>query len=134
MLLEKIHEEMVKALKEKATQRLGVLRLLLAEVKNEAFKEGKKRTEEEVVLAYHKKLVKSEEEFGGTSEAFRDQVRFEIQTVSEFLPKLYSQDEVVEQLKALEKDGMVVELKTVMPLFKGKADSKMVQDVIRNWK
>jgi uncharacterized protein YqeY len=63
-LLETLQEEMKKAMREKASDRLQVLRLLISEIKNEAYKEGKKRDSLEVVMAYHKRLVKAKEDFG----------------------------------------------------------------------
>jgi len=139
MILEKIQEEMKQAMRDKAADRLSVLRLIVADIKNEAFKEGKKRTEDEIVLAYHKRLVKAKEEFEARSfcdskgEAYLFQLGFEIKVTEEFLPKLLSEDEVREQVKALEAQGTTVDMKSIMPLFKGKADSKIVQNIIKGW-
>ena len=133
MILEKIQEEMKQAMRDKATDRLSVLRLIVADIKNEAFKEGKKRTEDEIVLAYHKRLVKAKEEFGSKSETYSSQLDFEIKVTEEFLPKLFSEEEVREQIRALEAQGTVVDMKSIMPVFKGKADSKIVQNIIKGW-
>jgi uncharacterized protein YqeY len=133
MVLETIQAEMNKALKSKASERLGILRLLISEIKNEAFKEGKKRTEDEVLLAYHKRLVKAKEEFGEKQPAFGEKLDAEIKVVAEFLPKFLSEEDVRKQLQELAASGTPISLKTVMPLFKGKADSKMLQEIVKNW-
>lgn len=132
MLLEKIQAEIKQAMRDKAADRLGVLRLIVADIKNEAFKEGKKRTEDEVVMAYHKRLVKAKDEFGSTSEAYLKQLEFEIKVTEEFLPKLMTEDEVREQIKVLAEKG-TIDMRSIMPFFKGKADPRIVQNLIKNW-
>lgn len=133
MLLEKLQSEMKQAMKDKATERLGVLRLIIADIKNEAFVKGNKRSEEDVVRAYHKKLVKAKEEFGDRDASFKQHLEFEIKVAEEFLPKLLSEDEIRLHLKELEASGTPIVLKTVMPLFKGKADPRIVQALIASW-
>jgi uncharacterized protein YqeY len=133
MLLEKIQSEMKQAMRDKAPERLSVLRLLIADIKNEAFKEGKKRTEDEVVMAYHKRLVKAKEEFGGTSDAYGTKLDFEIKVVEEFLPTLLTEDEVRDEMRLLSLQGTTIDMKSIMPIFKGKADPRVVQNLIKNW-
>jgi uncharacterized protein YqeY len=133
VLLEKIQDEMKHALKNKESERLSVLKLLIAEIKNEAFKEGKKRDESEIVMAYHKRLTKAKDEFGSSNAAYGDKLTFEIDIVEEFLPKLLSEDEIRSQLKELESTGTPIDLKTIMPMFKGKADSRVLQGIVKNW-
>jgi uncharacterized protein YqeY len=129
-MLDRLHENIKTAMRNKDTERLGVLRMLLSEVKNEAFKEGKKRTSEEVIMAYHKKLTKIKEEFASKT-TFVESVAKELQIVSEFVPTMMSADEVIEFLKNANLSE--VTMKTAMPLLKGKADSKTVQDVVASW-
>ena len=133
MILEKIQSEMKQAMRDKAAERLSVLRLLIADIKNEAFKEGKKRTEDEVVMAYHKRLVKAKDEFGGTSDAYGSQLDFEIKVVEEFLPTLLTEDEVRDEMRLLSLQGTTIDMKSIMPIFKGKADPRVVQNLIKNW-
>ena len=126
---EVLHQEMIKALRGKDALRLSVIRMLMSELKNEDKATGKKRTEEEVCLAYHKKLVKAVDMFPENKKA---ELRAEIKIVEEFLPKLMSKDEVINFIKANVKPEEV-NMKTVMPLLKGKADSSVVKDVVDNW-
>lgn len=132
-LLETLQGEMKKALREKASDRLQVLRLLISEIKNEAYKEGKKRDSLEVVMAYHKRLVKAKEDFGDKNQTYSDNLAAEIKIIEEFLPTLMSEDELKNELVALAGSGTKIDLKTVMPLFKGKADARMLQTMIKNW-
>jgi len=124
---------MKEAMREKNAARLSVLRLLIAEVRNESFSTGKKRSEEEVVFAYLKRLTKAKEEFGDRDAVFKEKLNFEISVVEEFLPKLLTEEELRSKIKELELSGTPISLKTVMPVFKGKADAKMLQGIILNW-
>ena len=125
---EKLHEEMKTAMRDKNAKRLSVIRMLMADLKNEDKSAGKKRTEEEVCFAYHKKLVKALDLF---PEDKRAELKDEIKIVEEFLPKLMSKDEVIAFIKENVKEE--VSMKTVMPLLKGKADSQVIKEVIDNW-
>ena len=86
-MLSRLQEAMVAALRAKDTERLSVIRMLISEVKNEAYKEGAKRSAEEVVAGYLKKLNKAAEEFASKSE-FVDKVKKEIKIVSQFPPSI----------------------------------------------
>jgi hypothetical protein len=44
-----------------------------------------------------------------------------------------SEDELKNELVALAASGTSIDLKTIMPLFKGKADARMLQTMIKNW-
>jgi hypothetical protein len=122
---------MKKALKAKETVRLNVVRMLISEIKNEAVSAAeKKRTPEEVVAAYLKKLSKAKAEFSSRADYVAG-LDAEIKVVEEFLPKMMSKDEIIAFIKSNVTD---VQMKTVMPLLKGKADGKLIADIIANWK
>ena len=124
-----LHDQMISAMKDKNAKRLSVIRMLMSEIKNEEKSSGKKRTEEEVCFAYHKKLIKALDMF---PEDKKVELREEIKIVEEFLPKLMTKDEVVSFIKANVKPEEV-NMRTVMPLLKGKADSQMIKEIIDNW-
>ncbi|MDP9172562.1 MAG: GatB/YqeY domain-containing protein [Planctomycetota bacterium] len=99
-LLAKLQEDMKIALKAGQKDRLGVIRMLLSDVKNIDLA-PKPTTAEEVVAAYGKKLHKSQEEFEKLGKP--DEVKklaFEISVVEEYLPKKAS----TEQTEALVQD------------------------------
>jgi uncharacterized protein YqeY len=127
-IAEKLHEEMKTAMRGKNAKRLSVIRMLMSELKNEDKATGKKRTEEEVCFAYHKKLIKAVDLF---PEDKRAELKDEIKIVEEFLPKLMSKDEVIAFIKENVKEDVC--MKTVMPLLKGKADSQVIKEIIDNW-
>jgi hypothetical protein len=86
-LLTRLQEDMKTALKAGQKDRLAVVRMLLNEVKNIDLA-SKPTTAEEAVVAYAKKLRKSQEEYqklGKKEEA--DRFNAEIAIVDEYLPK-----------------------------------------------
>ena len=86
-LLAKLQEDMKAAMKSGQKDRLGVIRMLISDVKNIDLA-PKPITAEETVAAYGKKLRKSVEEYeklGKPAEV--EKLRFEISVVDEYLPK-----------------------------------------------
>ncbi|MEI6092660.1 MAG: GatB/YqeY domain-containing protein [bacterium] len=124
-----LHDQMIIAMKEKSVKRLSVIRMLMTELQTEEKSSNKKRTEEEVCFAYHKKLVKALDIF---PEDKKVELREEIKIVEEFLPKLMTKEEVVAFIKSNIKPEEV-NMKTVMPLLKGKAESQVIKEIIDNW-
>jgi uncharacterized protein YqeY len=89
-LLSKLQEDMKSALKAGQKERLGVIRMLLSDVKNIDLA-PKKTTAEEAVASYGKKLRKSIEEYekyGKTQEV--KQLREELVIVDSYLPQKLS--------------------------------------------
>ena len=86
-LLIRLQEDMKTALKAGEKDRLGVIRMLLSDVKNIDLMPSKP-TAEQAVEAYAKKLRKSQEEYqklGKSAEV--DKLKFEIGVVEQYLPK-----------------------------------------------
>lgn len=130
-MLDKLQAAMKQAMLAKEADRLSVIRMLISEVKNEAFTTQKKRTADEVVTAYLKKLTKAKEEFASSAE-FVAKVEAEIKIVSEFLPKALTEEDIRKLIA--EAHLAEVSMKTVMPLLKGKVfDGKLAQSMVANW-
>lgn len=92
-LLNRLTDDMKAALKAGQKDRLGVIRMLLSDVKNIDLMPNKP-TAEQVVEAYGKRLRKSLEEYqklGKQDEV--DKLKFEIGVVDEYLPKKASPEE-----------------------------------------
>ena len=125
-MLDRLQEEMKKALKVKDTDRLNVVRMLISEIKNESFKSGIQKTAEEVVTAYRKRLSKAKEEFIDRKE-FVEKIEKELKVVDEFLPKQMSKEEILEFLKTFPEEKT---MRNVMLILKGKVDGKLVKDIL----
>lgn len=92
-LLARLQEDMKTALKAGQKDRLGVIRMLLSDVKNVDIMPGKP-TPQAVVEAYAKKLRKSLEEYVKLNKTDQiNQLKFEIGVVDEYLPKKASEEE-----------------------------------------
>ena len=92
-LLTRLQEDMKTALKAGEKDRLGVIRMLLSDVKNIDLMPSKP-TAEQAVEAYAKKLRKSQEEYqklGKSAEV--DKLKFELGVVEQYLPKKASPEE-----------------------------------------
>jgi len=92
-LLTRLQEDMKTALKSGQKERLGVIRMLLSDVKNIDLMPNKP-TEQQAVEAYGKRLRKSLEEYeklGKADEAAK--LKGEIGIVEEYLPKKASAEE-----------------------------------------
>ena len=86
-LRERLQEDMKSAMKSGQKDRLGVIRMLLNDVKNIDLA-PKPTTAEEAVAAYGKKLKKSVEEYERLGKAAEVQkLKFEISVVDEYLPQ-----------------------------------------------
>ncbi|MDB5322310.1 MAG: hypothetical protein JWN40_3941 [Phycisphaerales bacterium] len=92
-VLAKLQEDMKAAMKSGQKERLGVIRMLISDVKNIDLA-PKKISEEEAVAAYAKKLRKSAEEYekiGRPTEVA--QLKAELAIVEEYMPKKASAEE-----------------------------------------
>ncbi len=99
-LLQRLQEDMKVAMKSGQKDRLGVIRMLISDVKNVDLMPGKP-TPQQAVEAYGKKLRKSLEEYeklGQKQQA--DQLRFEISVVEQYLPKKASEEETAKLVDA----------------------------------
>ena len=143
-LKEQLTEDMKTAMKAKEAgkQRLGVIRLVRGAVRQMEI-DGKKELDDAGVLAVLSKEVKqrrdSIEEFrkGGREDLVK-QNEEEIAILMEYLPQQLSEDEVRSLVKeavtasgASSPKDMGKVMKLLMPKVKGRADGKLVNDLVR---
>jgi uncharacterized protein YqeY len=99
-LLTRLQDDMKAAMKSGQKERLGVIRMLLSDVKNIDL-DPRKPTAEDAVGAYAKKLRKSMEEYEKIGKA--DEVaklRAEIAVVDEYLPKKAGREDTEKLVEA----------------------------------
>lgn len=140
--IDTVRSEMMAAMKAKDKERKDALSALLTALKNKAIDKRQDLTEEEeneVVL----KEIKSANETIDTTPADRtdiiDQCKFRIRVFQEFAPKMMDETEIKEVIKAVlaelgmdaptGKDKGTI-MKSLMPRVKGKADGKLVNQVL----
>jgi len=140
-LVEKIDQEIIKALKGGEKYRLTVLRGLKSDLKYKQIGTGKDLPVElviEVLSSAAKRRRESIEQYRkGDRDDLVKQEEFELTVITEFLPKQLSEDELRELVKsAVEEAGatspkqMGQVMKVLMPKIKGRADGKMASRLI----
>lgn len=140
--IDTVRSEMMAAMKAKDKERKDALSALLSALKNKAIDKREDLTEEEeneVVL----KEIKSANETIDTTPADRtdiiDQCKFRISVFQEFAPKMMDESEIKEVIQGVlnelgidapaAKDKGTI-MKNLMPKVKGKADGKLVNQVL----
>ncbi len=141
-LVGRIKDDLKNSLKTGASERVGVLRLLLSEINNkQKEKSGAANTpltDAEAVAVFQKEAKKRKEAI----ELFRkgnrgDLVKkeeAELMVIQEYLPKALSESEiktVIEKLAATGLNDFNSLMKEAMKELKGKADGKMVGEIIK---
>lgn len=137
-----IRGEMVAAMKAKDKQRKDVLSLLLAELKNVEINNRTPLTDEEgdqVILKQIKQLNETLSMTPADRQDIIDECNFSISVLKEYAPKMMDEGEIKtvieETLRELSIDKPTPKekgaiMKVLMPKVKGKADGKLVNEVL----
>lgn len=136
-LLTRLQDDMKTAMKSGQKERLGVIRMLISDVKNIDL-DPRKPTAEDAVAAYAKKLRKSLEEFekiGKGDEVTK--LRSEIAVVDEYLPKKAGREETERLVDAFLADKSYTEkqvgqaMGAFMKAHGGQVDAGVANQVIK---
>ena len=126
-LKQQLKDAHIKAMKEKDTLRKNLFSVLLGEVKNQEIS-GVESTDENVLLVI-RKMEKT------LLQVNTQESQLEIECIKPFLPSLMSEDKVREILTSLIDSGVSKNMGELMKNFnsqyKGKADNKIVSQVIK---
>jgi len=139
---EKLTEDMKGAAKEKAKARLSTIRLALAAIQNKEKELRKELSEEEIIQVISgliKKGKESIEQFkAGQRADLVDKEEKEIEVLQVFMPQQLTPEELeVEIAKAVEEAGasapqdMGKVMKVLMPRIAGRAEGKVVNELVR---
>lgn len=140
MKLETLQKDMITAMKEKNKDRKETLAALISASKNLAIaKMSKDNISEDIVNDAIMKELKAAKEQIDTCPAERTDLleayRYRLSVIEEYAPKMMSEDEIKEFINsnyadviATKNKGMI--MKTIMPALKGKADGKLINQVI----
>jgi uncharacterized protein YqeY len=141
-LIDRIKEDLIRSMKAKDGTRVSVLRLLLASIKNREIEKKEALTDEEVLAEIASAAKRRKESL----EAFREGERqdlvekeeAELVILEEYLPEQISEEEVrrtvqdvVAEVGAQSPSDLGKVMKELMPRLKGKADGKMVNQIVR---
>ena len=126
-LKQQLKDAHIKAMKEKDTLRKNLFSVLLGEIKNQEIS-GVESTDENVLLVI-RKMEKT------LLQVNTPESQLEIECIKPFLPSLMSEDKVREILIGLIDSGVSKNMGELMKNFnsqyKGKADNKIVSQVIK---
>ena len=137
-LKERIQEDIKTAMKAKDAARLSVLRMIMAEIKNQQAQVNlREELPEEVVLkvvgSYQKKLTKSLDDYP-VGDA-RNALLSEIKVIDEYLPQKASEEQTrkaVDKVLASTADrNFGVVMKLVIAELQGQGDGKLVSSIIK---
>jgi uncharacterized protein len=140
-LKQQLTEDMKTAMKAKDKVRLSIIRMIKNEIDKREIDTRKELTEAEAIEAVtsYKKVVSQQLEYAvNANEQERiDEFNYELQVVNQYLPQQLTEDEVKKIVQSLidvngfsgVKDKGAL-MKVLMPEVKGKADGKLVSDVV----
>ncbi len=141
-LLEQLDTEIRRAMKEKKSLRLSVLRMLKTALTNEKIaRKGDLGSQDELTVV--SRLAKQRvEAASGFRQANREELASkeeqELSILQEYLPQQLSEDEIgglvdsaVEQCQAASPKDMGKVMKIIAPQIKGKADGKLVSQLVQ---
>lgn len=144
-LFERVNQAVVDAAKSKNSDRLLVLRTLVSDIRGVALKASRKDITDEDVMSALVKGVKQREDsisqfVSGNRGDLAERETFQVNVLKEFLPEQLGEDEVrkivtetVERIangaeKSKKLMGLV--MKELNPQLKGKADMKLVNQIL----
>lgn len=127
------------AMKAHDTVALDALRYFLSLIKNVEIDAKKSLTDDEIISLLQKEVKKRREAIDQFKTAGRQElVQQEEQQLAillPFLPKQLSQEEIEAEMKplidALQNKDMSTAMREIMPKFKGRADGKLVSDLVK---
>ena len=140
MTFETLHKDMVAAMKARDKERKNVISTLIADVKKAAIDAGTREDiPEELVDRVILKSQKTAREQLDTCPDERTELKaeyhFAYDVISEYAPKMMSDDEIkafltanYAELLATKNKGQI--MKAIMPALKGKADGKAINAVV----
>lgn len=143
MLFERLNDEIKNAMRNKENVKRDALRAVVSDIKL-SIKETKHDLNEDEQLAILNKHVKQVKESieaytSGNRPDLAEQEEEKLAILSAFLPKQMSEEEVRSLVeKTITENGLDTSnkgllMKNLMPLFKGKADGKMVNEIIASF-
>lgn len=140
MNFETLQKDMIAAMKAREKERKETISILVSAVKKLAIDEGKRDDipDELVDRAIIKELKTAKEQLDTCPDdrtELKEQYGFRVEVISEYAPKMLSEDEVrdiittkfAEQV-ATKNKGII--MKSVMAELKGKADGKVINQVV----
>lgn len=141
-LIDQIHEDLKRSLKAKDGTRVSVLRFLLSSIKNREIEKKEALTDEEVLSEIASSAKRRRESVEAFTEGGREDLvareETELAILQEYLPRQLTPEEirgavqeVVQSVGASSMNDLGKVMKELMPRMRGKADGKLVSEIVR---
>ena len=143
-LKKRLTEDMKAAMKarESGKKRLSVIRMALSSLKNAEIEKKSELLEDEVIEIVSREVKRRKDALEEYDRAGRrdiaDGLREEIDILMDYLPEQMSEDEtrglvreVIDEIKPSGPRDMGKVMSKVMPIVKGKADGKLVNQIVK---
>jgi len=137
-LQERVMKDLVQAMKEKNALKKGVLQLIKAGLQSLEKEKGTPLTEAEELQIVQRELKQTKQTLQEAEKANRadlvEQEKEKIAVIESYLPKLLSEDEVMEKLKELgigSGMNMGEAMKKAMPVLSGKAENAVISKAVK---
>lgn len=140
MTIEKLTQDMIQAMKNRDGERKLVLSSIVQTAKKMAIDKGcRDNISEELVMNAITKELKTVKEQLDTCPSNREDLLTKYQNayniINEYMPQMMTKEEIIEKLNSdfsevitTKNKGLI--MKTIMPVFKGKADGKLINEII----
>lgn len=141
-LLESLRKDMFEASKVKDTHKVDILKMAMASVKNQEVEVGKSLSDEEVLAILRKESKKVSDSIEQFKIMGRDDLlgkeQYQLEILESYLPQLMSKDDVekfvrekISEFGTVTENDMGKVMGAVMNELKGKADGRLVKDVVQ---
>ena len=140
MTFETLQKDLIAAMKARDAERKEVMSTLVSAAKKAAIDKGcRDNITEDIVDAAVLKELKTAKEQLDTCPAEREDLvakySFAYNVISEYAPKMMSEEEIREKLNTEFADVLATKnkgqiMKEIMPAFKGKADGKLISQIV----
>lgn len=138
-LFTQINSDLKSFMKQSQTEATGVLRMLVSAVRNEQIAKQKDLSDEEVVAVVSREVKKRRDSMTQFEAAGRadlaDKEKSEITVLQKYLPAQLSEDQILEQVKAVIAENTGAPFGKVMGAamakLKGQVDGNVVQRIVK---
>lgn len=142
-LVEQLNADMKVAMKAKDKETLSVIRMLKADLSNEQIKAGHDLSADEELSVVSREMKQHVEERDSYADADREDLvadlQAQIEVLKRYMPEQLSEEEVraivqetIQAVGASSKADMGKVMGALMPKVKGKADGKMINQLVQS--
>jgi len=139
---EKIMDDLKKAMKERNEVKVRTLRMVIASIKNWEVENTKEIDDDGMIAVLTKEAKRRKEAIEEYRKAGREDLakaeEEELKIIESYLPERMSEEEIkelvlktVEEVKATSPKDLGKVMKVIMPKVKGRADGKLVNEMVR---